>query len=155
MYNTLLSEQPSWRVLWMMAGEPTELVFILITSSASVALMLMLWWKWPKPGRLFHLKEYVQEPQVWKNGEIVYFPIAYIGNYWIRLLYDVKNYRDLGSCYRSSVELYSFCSCYVLGSSSAISSSRNVWNVPPFCTALPKEHNLIPRASLLPLFFGD
>ena len=49
----------------MMAGEPTELVFILITSSASVALMLMLWWKWPKLGRLFHLKEYVQEPQVW------------------------------------------------------------------------------------------
>ena len=155
MYNTLLSEQPSWRVLWMMAGEPTELVFILITNSASVALMLMLWWKWPKPGRLFHLKESVQEPQVWKNGEIVYFPIAYIGNYWIRLLYDVKNYRDLGSCYRSSVELYSFCSCYVLGSSSAISSSRNVWNVVPFCTAPPKDHNLIPRASRLPLFFGD
>ena len=155
MYNTLLSEQPSWRVLWMMAGEPTELVFILITSSASVALMLMLWWKWPKLGRLFHLKEYVQEPQVWKNGEIVYFPIAYIGNYWIRLSYDVKNYVDLGDCYRLSVKLYSFCSCYVLGSSSAISSSRNVWNVPPFCTVLPKEHNLIPRASLLPLFFGD
>ena len=40
-----------------------------------------------------------------------------------------------------------------LGSSSAISSSRNVWNVPPVCTAFTKKRVLVPRTPRLPFLF--
>ena len=39
----------------------------------------------------------------------------------------------------SFVELYPCCSCYVLASSLPVSSSRNQWKVPPFCTHYQKN----------------
>ena len=47
-----------------------------------------------------------------------------------------------------------FLLCFEACSSYPMSSSRNVWNVPPFSTALPKQLNLVPRTCRLTVQFS-
>ena len=47
-----------------------------------------------------------------------------------------------------------FLLCFEACSSYLMSSSRNVWNVPPFSTALPKQLNLVPRTCRLTVQFS-
>ena len=58
---------------------------------------------------------------------------------------QVQEIRGLFILVLGSVELYSYCSYYVLGISFTISSLRNVFNVLSFCLALTKQRNLVPN----------
>lgn len=62
-----------------------------------------------------------------------------------RQVQEMRGFLYLFILVLGSVELYSYCSYYVLGISSTISSLRNVFNVLSFCLALTKQRNLVPK----------